>query len=727
MKRLRLSLFFPTLFILPILILSACNFGAKATDVAQTSSQQDASQSAAATTVPVDLAGPQAGTQMYWADNSILVYVPETSFVMGADGADNPKHNVTLSSYWIYQSEVTNREYSMCMQTGNCSAPAGAYAQTMLADPLRGDDPVISVTWDQASAYCTWIDGTLPTEAQWELAARGPDSSLFPWGDAQPSCDLLNFGGCLGTTSKVDNYPGGKSFYNALDMAGNVLEWMSDWYDPNFYTNSPDRDPYGPDSGQARSIRSSSFLSTEEQVPPSTRFFQAPSTTQHDLGFRCVVEKPALMAPACQTSGIAATGCSAVPFSGVANPACNTGPRVVHTVSGCNQGNGYGVIQVVGSFELGPGGTPGCTLNEDTITCYGDTQHATASVCDVSVLQAPPSGAVACPIGYAPGSDGSCRYSGACPVGFAPGAHGCEPVPSVPPVLVPVVECQSPQVSVPGVGCVDPASCALPQVFVPGAGCVDTPICTPPDVYVPGSGCVSTTTIQVCTPPEIFLPFRGCVDPIADVLENCPMGLYNASGSTPAVCLPPEPIGCAIYNATTGRDCLVDAFNKDQPQQQQPPAPAPSVDLSSRPIVPPALASYINEPPKLPNLCPAGTYFDTGSQGCVPPSTGTGQPGMMGQPASCLAGFGYNTTAMCCQGPAYSSCPAGQAMNGGTCAPVGNSRCSDFSVTTGSCGSNPGGNDNPGGNNPGGNNPGTGCDADHPYTCTNGVCGCAPG
>jgi hypothetical protein len=210
-------------------------------------------------------------------------------------------------------------------------------------------------------------------------------------------------------------------------------------------------------------------------------------------------------------------------------------------------------------------------------------------------------------------------------------------------------------------------------------------------------------------------PFRGCIEPISDIIHNCPIGFYNVSRTDPAVCLPPEPIGCAAYAAATGRNCVEDAFTRTDNTQTDPPKLVPTVPAqSANAVVPPALVQYLNNPAHLPNLCPAGTYFDSGSLSCVSPS-GPGLSGQTGAAAQCLAGYNYNSAAMCCQGAAYSGCPAGQVLFGGTCAPADSatgSNCTDFSVNTGTCGGstgNPGGGsqDIPGGTTPG--NPGPTC------------------
>ncbi len=139
------------------------------------------------TLAPVQLAGPpmQVGSMWPYVDGSILVAVPGGPFTMGHGGSDNPEHTVTLSDFWIYQAKVTNQEYALCVQAGKCSAPDPVDDFTF-NDLTHANDPAVGVTWAQASDYCTFVHGQLPTEAQWEKTARGPDGNLYPWGENAP-------------------------------------------------------------------------------------------------------------------------------------------------------------------------------------------------------------------------------------------------------------------------------------------------------------------------------------------------------------------------------------------------------------------------------------------------------------------------------------------------------------------------------------------------------------
>ncbi|MBI1793213.1 MAG: SUMF1/EgtB/PvdO family nonheme iron enzyme [Chloroflexi bacterium] len=257
---------------------------------------------------PVVLSGPpmEVGSMWPYVDGSILVAVPGGPFTMGHGGSDNPEHTVTLSDFWIYQAKVTNQQYAFCVNAGKCKPP-DLIDNLGYNDVMRANDPVVGVNWDQASSYCSFVNGTLPTEAQWEKTARGPDANIYPWGSGAPTCDYLNFNNCVGKTTNVTKYPPGQSYYRALDMEGNTYEWVNDWYNALYYKNASLQDPLGPDSGQQRSIRSSSYKSKIDQIPASTRFFDFPNSHRRDLGFRCVVVNPTFFAPTCQAIGLFGT------------------------------------------------------------------------------------------------------------------------------------------------------------------------------------------------------------------------------------------------------------------------------------------------------------------------------------------------------------------------------------------------------------------------------------
>ena len=251
--------------------------------------------------IPVTGPSMEVGSVYPYVDGSNLVAVPAGEFIMGGNEAENPEHVVSLSDYWIYSTEVTNQQYKLCVEMGQCTIP-DLEVNLSYTDFTHANDPVVGVTYGQAVAYCEFVNGRLPTEAEWEKAARSPQGSIYPWGDETPSCDLGNFDNCVGERASVIDYPDGKSYFGSLDMAGNVFEWVADWYDANYYDNSPSENPSGPDTGNFRSIRSSSFKSGFDQIPITNRFFEDPQSGRYDLGIRCVVEDPTYFAPSCQAA-----------------------------------------------------------------------------------------------------------------------------------------------------------------------------------------------------------------------------------------------------------------------------------------------------------------------------------------------------------------------------------------------------------------------------------------
>jgi len=263
--------------------------------------EQQSAVDATPTLETIDLAGPpmEVGSTYRYVDGTLLVAVPGGKFIMGGDKEDNPVHEVTVSDFWIYSTKVTNSQYAGCVAAGHCTLPDPDN------NPIYNDYkfinfPVTGVTHTQAAEYCEYVNGRLPTEAEWEKTARGPDGNLFPWGDGAPSCDLLNFESCVGKTTNVTQYKNGISYYSALDMSGNVREWVADWYSVDYYNNSVGENPLGPEFGETRSVRGSSFQDGQDAVFPSNRFSLDPTLTLPDLGFRCVVEEPVHFAPACE-------------------------------------------------------------------------------------------------------------------------------------------------------------------------------------------------------------------------------------------------------------------------------------------------------------------------------------------------------------------------------------------------------------------------------------------
>ena len=263
------------------------------------------------------------------SDEMIMVYVPEGDFEMGSDyqetayarklcheyskaiggancrsdnfGDESPAHLVTLSGFWIDQTEVTNGQYQKCVQVGACTPPKDTgshYRSIYYGNPEYAYYPVIFVTREQAIEHCNWTGGRLSTEAEWEYAARGPESWIFPWGndfdgtrlnycdvncDAGPNDPNVNDG--YAETAPVGSFPSGASWVGALDMAGNVREWVADWYGP--YTFDPQLNPTGPVTGESIP-HGGSWLDLPNLVRSANRGGNVPGYNRDYYGFRCV-------------------------------------------------------------------------------------------------------------------------------------------------------------------------------------------------------------------------------------------------------------------------------------------------------------------------------------------------------------------------------------------------------------------------------------------------------
>jgi len=271
-----------------------------------------------------------------------MVYVPEGNFTMGStdsqvsqlesqygcDGCfddEKPQHTVYLDAFWIDKTEVTNAMFQAFVSASGYTTDAEKGGVAWVFDPNSGswsevsganwlhprgpssslndlqNHPVVQVSWNDAAAYCDWVGARLPSEAEWEKAARGTDGRTYPWGNQNPAGDRLNFADAnlnvdwadktinegYQFTAPVGHYPRGASPYGALDMAGNVWEWVADWYAENYYADSLSSNPPGPASGDSRVLRGGSWVNLGYVVRSAYRGRGVPDYRHGNIGFRC--------------------------------------------------------------------------------------------------------------------------------------------------------------------------------------------------------------------------------------------------------------------------------------------------------------------------------------------------------------------------------------------------------------------------------------------------------
>lgn len=235
-----------------------------------------------------------------------MVQIPAGTYTVGREveefPAEGPTHTVTLGAFEIDVYEVTNSQFRSFTNAEDCPGPAvegnpdpcvydGAVQSNTRFDYWTNGTyrkyPVLNVRWDQADAYCRWLGKRLPTEAEWEVAARGSDAYLYPWGNEEPTCADANFEGC--TPDSVSRYDleGGVSPFGAMFMAGNLAEWTADWYNADYYTWGPTDNPQGPQTGSSKVVRGGSWYCPATKVTTTYRDHANPMLQYNTIGFRC--------------------------------------------------------------------------------------------------------------------------------------------------------------------------------------------------------------------------------------------------------------------------------------------------------------------------------------------------------------------------------------------------------------------------------------------------------
>ena len=231
-------------------------------------------------------AGGSAAAVVAGPDGAEMVLVPAGEFWMGsAELADEmPRRLVHLDAYYIDRHEVTNARYRTFLE-GQRRPRRPAY----WIDPRfnAAAQPVVGVLWSEAAAYCRWAGKRLPTEAEWEKAARGPDGRRYPWGDHWEPGRATSADGGAQRPAPVGSRPGGASQYGALDMAGNVAEWVADWYARDAYEHAAAKNPTGPDAGAIRVLRGGSWLDYYFDLRATGRRADEPAVRDSSIGFRC--------------------------------------------------------------------------------------------------------------------------------------------------------------------------------------------------------------------------------------------------------------------------------------------------------------------------------------------------------------------------------------------------------------------------------------------------------
>lgn len=623
-------------------------------------------------------------------------------------GDETPQTGTHQPGFWMSQGEVTNKEYALCVEAGVCSVPSlrPTGPTNHFGNPAYDDHPVVGVSWFQAEGYCEWINGRLPTEAEWEKAAGGAVGSIYPWGDESPTCDRANgiLDGCetIGDTQPVGSYPLGISSYGLFDMAGNVREWTFDWYAADAYLNVGQYAPAGPAEGEKKVVRGGGFNDFKENLRTTARWAYEPARDFDDVGFRCIPltkRYPTFCEPSyvplCYDPDIPAREEPCVPGQNV------PGEEGVTLLGfGCPMNK-----TVCFEVDTNGGGTAGytATVDADGFTCRALDERPDILQCcgpeqpmgrNVSITVCAPGGS---PDGEIIGTSALDEEDGIklaslvsdgvltlmrttapnCPDGYiydaASGA--CVPDPTQPACP------DGTQYSERLKGCV-PADEDCPKGYLLSpAG-----LCEPDEATDPClPGYYFNTAINCCAPIE--LDNYGCEDgyywnaryekcvPID--AYNCPFGTtYNGYGECVQDPLTPAPDDPAYGECPPGM--TVAAANSCDPAGGVPPdddmprpgdatTPNGEVILATTGLngAPCAEGYYYDAKfeacvQRDANGCPSGYFFDTGLAQCVPTN---------GPTSPCPIGFVYNARTECCTpepGMDSTRCPEDEQLTPGT-------------------------------------------------------------
>ena len=613
-------------------------------------------------------------------DVPLLKFIQAGSFLMGSLKDDKsarpdelPQHTIRLPGYWIYTYEVTNKMFAACVADGKCSAPATADTgpKSYYGNSKYNQFPVVGITWDQANQFCKANAAHLPSEAEWEKAARGFYGYLYPWGKDQPVCTKANYLDCVKDITKSGVNLEGQSQFEVIDMAGNVREWTNDWYQADYYKTSPLFMPSGPEKGDLKVVRGGGYLDTISDIRSAVRLAYDPLENFEDVGFRCVPD------------GLAQASMCLAEY----RPGCQSGSD--QPDGGCTPGNLDNKVGV--DVSCSKNGTGTVTVHAPVGYSYDvtvDGNHVPCSsngsklVCDTALP--------------AEGETISVKVCNVGPTAFnipnLGNAMGCSTFSLLVPAVVTVLENNSSYFigNFPSnVKIV--AQCPTNYTWDPNKkSCVldDKPIEIP------------TGSEQFCPTGYAYLSDLGCCVPATP--GQCPEGQYATMGSLD--CAFYQDNGCPNgYIPDPYKGCIQTPPGEDYSEWAYGcPAGTHYVDGSGCTKNHPQLVACPEGSQNDPNMpechpdyvpdCPIGTYRDKDTKLCVPSQGANSgcpptmvmnaslnccvpQPGSDG--STCPEGStdisdpeqGYDSASVLCASKPVFTCPDGYKLNGPYCVP----------------------------------------------------------